>query len=284
VEHTIAAVGLGKRFRRHLPDRARTIQEAVVRSLHRAGPTPWFCGLRNVTFQIAPGSMIGVIGRNGAGKSTMLRLIGGIGRPDDGTVTVRGQISGLLNLGVGFHGDLTGRENVFVEGVIGGLWRRDVAARFDAIIDFAEVGDLVDSPLRTYSTGMQMRLAFAVAIHTEPDVLLIDEVLAVGDHAFQRKCVDRIRLLKARGCTIVLVSHDSGLVGNLCDEVLWLESGQLVAHGPADEIVSRYSTALARFMRDDTRSTPEAAAIDSGATIGAHHMPPGRPFVQGASG
>jgi homopolymeric O-antigen transport system ATP-binding protein len=244
VEHAIAAVGLGKRFRRHRPDRARTFQEAVVRGLHGAGPAPWFWGLRNVTFQIAPGSMIGVIGRNGAGKSTMLRLIGGIGRPDEGTVTVRGRISGLLNLGVGFHGDLTGRENVFVEGVIGGLRRRDVAARFDAIIDFAEVGDLVHSPLRTYSTGMQMRLAFAVAIHTEPDVLLIDEVLAVGDLAFQRKCVDRIRLLKARGCTIVLVSHDSGLVGNLCDEVLWLESGHLVAHGPADEIVSRYSTAL----------------------------------------
>ena len=184
--------------------------------------------------------MVGVIGRNGAGKSTLLRLLGGVGRPDEGSVKVRGRVGALLNLGAGFHPDLTGRENVFISGVIGGLTRREVRQRFESIVAFSELEDYVDSPLRTYSTGMQMRLAFSIAIHAQPEILLIDEVLAVGDLSFQRKCIDRIAHLKSEGCAIILVSHDTTMIEELCDEALWLRSGKLVAHGPAARVVAGY--------------------------------------------
>jgi len=184
--------------------------------------------------------MVGVIGGNGAGKSTLLRLLGRVGRPDEGSATVYGRVDALLDLGAGFHPDLTGRENVFISGVINGLLRREVAKQFDSIVAFSELEEFIDSPLRTYSTGMQMRLAFAVATHTHPSVLLIDEVLAVGDLAFQRKCLDRIAQFKAEGCTIILVTHDTGLVAKMCDEAVWLHAGRVMAHGPADEVARQY--------------------------------------------
>ncbi len=184
---TVVVQGLGKQFRRYHRDRPVTLKEAVVRGLRQMKPVEQFWALREVSCSVAAGRTIGVIGNNGAGKSTLLRLIGGVGRPDEGSVQVHGRIGALLDLGVGFHPDLTGRENVFVSGVIAGLTRHEVAQRFDSIVAFAELQQSIDSPLRTYSSGMQMRLAFAVAIHTEPEILLIDEVLAVGDLAFQRK-------------------------------------------------------------------------------------------------
>lgn len=240
MRHTVIVEGLGKQYRRYHQDRPWTLQEVFQRGFHRMKPAEYFWALREVTMAVAPGRTVGIIGGNGAGKSTLLRLIGGVGRPDEGRVAVHGAVDALLDLGAGFHPDLTGRENVFISGVINGLTRREVANYFDSIVGFAELSEFIDSPLRTYSTGMQMRLAFAVATHTHPQVLLIDEVLAVGDFAFQRKCLERITQFRAEGCTIILVSHDTSLVAKMCDEALWLHAGRVIAHGPAYEVAARY--------------------------------------------
>lgn len=256
---TLAAIevrGVGKRFRRYHPDRPATLKESLTRGLGRLRPTEVFWGLRDVSFDVQPGRMVGLIGHNGAGKSTLLRLIGGVGRPDEGRIRTRGRVGALLDLGAGFHPDLTGRENAYLAGVIAGLTRRDVTRRFDDIVSFAELEAFIDSPLRTYSTGMQMRLAFSVAAHTDPDVLLVDEVLAVGDIAFQRKCLDRIARFQADGCAIVLVSHDAQQVRELCDETLWLRRGQLVAHGSTPDVLDAY----VEEMTAGVRTVPERAS------------------------
>lgn len=232
--------GVSRAYRRYNADRPWTWQEALVRGWRQLRPAETFWALREVSFTIAPGQMVGVIGHNGAGKSTLLRLIGGVGQPDAGRIDVQGRLGALLELGAGFHPELTGRENALINGVISGLTKAEVASRFDSMVDFAELEDFIDSPLRTYSSGMIMRLAFAVAAHIEPDVLLIDEVLSVGDLAFEAKCLQRIEAFKARGCTILLVSHDAQQVEQLCDEVIWLRAGRLVAHGPARDVVESY--------------------------------------------
>jgi ABC-type polysaccharide/polyol phosphate transport system ATPase subunit len=236
----VVVTNVGKRFRLYHADRPQTLHEALLRGFRNVNPSETFWGLQDVTFRVPRGRMIGVIGRNGAGKSTLLRLIGGIGRPDRGKIELNGRLGALLSLGVGFHSELTGRENLYISGVIGGLTRREVRDRFDSIVDFAELHRHMDSPLRTYSSGMQMRLAFSVAVHTDPEILLIDEVLAVGDHAFQRKCLDRINQLRMIGCTIVLVTHEHMMVQEMCDEALWLRGGRLVEYGPAEAVVHNY--------------------------------------------
>jgi lipopolysaccharide transport system ATP-binding protein len=207
-------------------------------------PAETFWALRDVSFTVAPAQMVGLIGHNGAGKSSLLRLIGGVGRPDAGRIEVSGRLGALLDLGAGFHAELTGRENAMINGVISGLTRAEVRRQFDSIVDFAELAAFIDSPLRTYSSGMIMRLAFAVAVHIEPDVLLIDEDLSVGDIAFQEKCLRRVAEFKARGCTILLVSHNADLVSQLCDEALWLRAGRVAAHGPAAPVVEQYVRAM----------------------------------------
>jgi len=237
---SITIEGLGKRFHRYHEERPRSLKEALLRGLRGRGPAETFWALRHVNLDVKPGRMIAIIGENGAGKSTLLRLMGGIGQPDEGHVSARGRITGLLELGAGFHPDLTGRENVFVNGVIAGLRRRAVAQRFDSIVDFAELATSIDSPLRTYSTGMRMRLGFAVAIHTDPDILLIDEVLAVGDRRFAAKCLDRIGGFKAQGCAIVVVSHDLSAVRQVCDEVVHLRRGEVANHGTAKAVTLAY--------------------------------------------
>jgi lipopolysaccharide transport system ATP-binding protein len=242
--YPIVVEGLGKRFRRYHPDRPWTLQEAFLRGFRRLGPSETFWALRAINFRVTRGHMVGVIGANGAGKSTLLRLLGGVGRPDAGRIAVHGRLSALLDLGAGFHHDLTGRENVYVNGVIAGLSRRDVTRRFDDIVAFAEVEKFIDNPLHTYSTGMQMRLAFAIAVHVEPEILLIDEVLSVGDLAFERKCSERIAQFKAQGCTIMLVSHDIASIAELCDEALWLRHGCLVAHDTPEVVIQQYVTAV----------------------------------------
>jgi lipopolysaccharide transport system ATP-binding protein len=236
----IAVQGVSRFYRRYHADRPWTWQEAVVNVWRLQPAAEKFWALRDVSFEIGPGRMVGVIGHNGAGKSTLLRLVGGVGRPDAGRIAVHGRLGALLDLGSGFHNDLTGRENVLIGGVICGLTRAEVARRFDEIVSFAELEDFIDSPLRTYSTGMVLRLAFAVAAHIDPEILLIDEVLRVGDLAFQEKCLARIRQFKSSGCTILLVSHDTDIMGQLCDEVLWLRSGRLAAYGPAEPITRDY--------------------------------------------
>jgi lipopolysaccharide transport system ATP-binding protein len=266
----IIVQNLSKSFRRYDADRPRTLKEAFLRGLgglRRIAAQEPFWALRDVSFSIAPGRMIGVIGPNGAGKSTLLRLIGGVGRPDEGQVAVHGRIGALLDLGVGFHPDLTGRENVFINGVIAGLTRNEVAHRFDSIVEFAELEPFIDNPLRTYSTGMQMRLGFAVAAHTDPEILLIDEILAVGDLAFQHKCLDRIAQFKADGCTIVLVSHDANSIQQLCDEALWLRRGQLVAYGPADVVASQYVAEMSAETQRRTPTTQPAVRTPTGAEL-----------------
>lgn len=204
-----------------------------------------------MNFVVHPGQMLGVIGANGAGKSTLLRLLGGIGRPTTGRIIVKGRLGALLDLGGGFLRDLTGRENATLAGVVAGLLRSEIDERLPDIVRFAELEDFIDSPLRTYSSGMQMRLAFAVAVHTDADVLLVDEFLSVGDLAFQRKCHDRIKAMRERGCAVVMVTHDLGQVRALCDRALWLRGGRVAALGPPDEVGALYEseTAEATLLR-----------------------------------
>jgi lipopolysaccharide transport system ATP-binding protein len=263
VPHAIVARGLGKRFYRYHQDRPTTIRDALLRGLRWMRPKEVFWGLREVSFEIEAGSMVGVIGANGAGKSTLLRLVGGIQRPDEGSVEVHGRVGGFLDLKAGFRPDLTGRENVFIGGIIAGLLRREVAQRFDAIVAFAELEDFIDNPVYTYSTGMQMRLAFGIAAHTEPEILLIDEVLAVGDLAFRRKCFDQIEKFRRGGCTILLVTHETAQVQRLCDQALWLRGGRLCAFGDPSEIVKQYLAELDRATRQRTPGDGAAGAQES---------------------
>jgi lipopolysaccharide transport system ATP-binding protein len=236
----VVVANLSKKFRRYHPDRPSTIQEAVARGLRWTRSFEDWWALRDVSFRVDAAKTVGIIGANGSGKSTLLRLIGGVGRPDGGRVDVRGRIGALLDLGAGFHPDLTGRENAVLAGLLSGLTRREVCARLNAIMEFAEVASVIDHPIRTYSTGMQMRLAFATAVHAEPEILLIDEVLSVGDLAFQNKCLERIARFRNSGCSILLVSHESSVIQEMCDEALWLNKGRLMAHGTATDVVAQY--------------------------------------------
>lgn len=237
---SIIVQNLGKRFNRYHTEKPATLMEAALSGLRRMRPVEKFWALRQISFTVAPGEMLGVIGHNGAGKSTLLQLVGGVGCPNEGKVKINGRIGALLDLGAGFHGDLTGRENAFVTAIVSGLTEREVARRFEQIVEFAELEDFIDNPVRTYSTGMQMRLAFSVAVHTEPDVLLVDEFLSVGDLAFQVKCLERIRTLKEQGCAIVFISHDAGQVQHLCDRALWLRHGEVVAYGEPEVVAGQY--------------------------------------------
>jgi lipopolysaccharide transport system ATP-binding protein len=241
---TVVVNQLGKRFRRFHKDRPYTLQEAFTRGFTGVTPIDWFWALREVSFTVKQGRMLGIIGFNGAGKSTLLRLIGGVGRPDEGGVEVNGRIGGLLELGAGFHPDLSGKENVFINGVISGLTRQEVRQRYESIISFAELESAIDEPLRTYSTGMRMRLGFSIAVHTDPEILLIDEVLAVGDIGFQRKCFNRINDFLARGCTIIIVSHNTDHITGLCDEAIWLHSGCIKARGDPNNVVNNFVSAM----------------------------------------
>lgn len=247
----IVVKNLGKRY--HSRDGRPTTLKGFLLSgaaRRKSGSDESFWGLRHVTFSVPRGRAVGVVGLNGAGKSTLLRLIGGVGKPEEGTISVHGRIGALLDIGVGLTDDLTGRENVFVLGVIAGMLRSEIAVQFDAIVAFAELEAFIDAPVRTYSAGMRMRLAFAVAVHTQPEVLLIDEVLAVGDKAFQQKCFDRVAAIRATGCTIFLVSHDITQIEGLCDDVLFLKGGRMVAYGPLEETLALYNSEVEAKVAD----------------------------------
>ncbi len=200
--------------------------------------------LRGISFDIKPGDCVGLIGRNGCGKSTTLKLLTRILRPNSGTVTVNGRVSSLIELGAGFHPDMTGRENIYINASIFGLKRSEVDKRMEDIIAFSELGDAIDSPVRTYSSGMYMRLGFSVAINVDADVLLIDEILAVGDVNFQLKCFERLQEVKAAGTTIVIVSHDMGQLYKLCDRLIWIENGEIVEDGEAETVGEHYLHAM----------------------------------------
>jgi lipopolysaccharide transport system ATP-binding protein len=199
-----------------------------------------FYALKNISFTVEEGEGLAVVGANGAGKSTLLGLVAGLSRPDAGTVQVKGRIAALLELGSGFHPDLTGRENVSVNAALLGLSRRRTADIFDEVIDFSGIGEFIDEPLRTYSSGMIMRLAFSVAIHMDPEVLLVDEVLAVGDSAFQEKCFERLRRFRHAGKTLLCVSHSAGMVREMCDRAIWLDHGELMMTGRIADVIEAY--------------------------------------------
>jgi lipopolysaccharide transport system ATP-binding protein len=201
---------------------------------------PEFWALRDVSFGVEPGEIVGIIGRNGAGKSTLLKILTRITEPTTGEAVINGRVGSLLEVGTGFHPELTGRENVFMNGTILGMKKREIAAKFDEIVAFSEVEKFIDTPVKRYSSGMYVRLAFAVAAHLEPEILLVDEVLAVGDAAFQRKCMDKMGDVAKGGRTILFVSHNIGAIERLCSKVLWLEGGRLKRHGEAEAICREY--------------------------------------------
>jgi len=221
-------------------ERPRSFQELALNLLHGRGNGEDFWALRDVDFTVEKGEMVGLIGPNGAGKSTVLKLISRIIEPTSGQIAVNGRLSALLELGAGFHPDLTGRENIYLNGSILGLSRAEMQRKFDSIVSFAEMERFVDVPLKRYSSGMAMRLGFAVAVHVEPDVLLVDEVLAVGDYSFQAKCIEKIGEMRRKGVTILFVSHDLDTVQQLCDRVIWLHDGRIVLEGNSNEIVEKY--------------------------------------------
>ncbi len=232
-----------QRFRviRERPD---TLREVFAKILHRSSQFHMFEALKGVSFEVKDGELLGIIGRNGSGKSTTLKLIAGVYHPTSGKASVSGKVAALIELGAGFHGDLTGRENIVINGLMLGLSRRQIRDCEQRIIDFAELGDFIDSPVKQYSSGMFMRLGFGIAVEVDPDILLIDEILSVGDEAFQQKCVERIEDFQRRGKTIVYVSHSMKSVKDLCTRTILLHEGHLIADGSPDEVFERYNEIL----------------------------------------
>jgi ABC-type polysaccharide/polyol phosphate transport system ATPase subunit len=215
-----------------------------IREMIHPTPRTRFEALKDVSFEVSPGDSLGLIGANGAGKSTLLNLATGCARPDSGRVTVNGKVSALLELAAGFHPDLTGAENLRINAALNGLSRRETSERFEEIVEFSGVREFIDEPLRTYSNGMAMRLAFSVAVHTDPDILLIDEVIGVGDQQFATKCLDKIQQFQHEGRTILLASHSVELMIMLCQRVLWLDHGEVVTIGPAASVTAAYHSTL----------------------------------------
>jgi ABC-type polysaccharide/polyol phosphate transport system ATPase subunit len=244
----IVAKDVAKIYRRFLhQNQFRTLKSALLTGslLSDLTPDQTFTAVDGVSFEVPSGCTYGVIGENGSGKSTLLKLLAGITKPTRGTLTVNGRISALIELGAGFHPEISGRENVAINGIMLGLTRKEVDERFDEIVEFAELRAFIDAPVKTYSSGMYMRLGFAVAIHVNPEVLLIDEVLAVGDEAFTRKCLDKIGEFRRRGKTILLVSHSLGLVEKMCDEILWMRRGRKADEGDPKRVIDAYLTYVA---------------------------------------
>jgi len=224
-------------------ERLSGLKEYVIRWAQGRLQYAHFWALRDVSLRVQPGEMFGIVGRNGAGKSTLLKVMARVLRPTRGRVVMRGRVAPLLELGAGFHPELTGRENVYLNGALLGFSRREIVDRFDDIAAFAEIAEFMDAPLRTYSTGMVARTGFAVATSLRPDILLVDEVLSVGDAYFQEKCLARMETFRAQGTTIVLVSHSLERVAALCQRAIWLEDGRVAAAGAAADVAERYAEA-----------------------------------------
>ncbi len=270
----IDVVNVTKVYRRF----ARKRQFATLKSALLSGslirdlqPDETFPALRGVSFQVPKGVTYGVIGRNGSGKSTLLKCVAGITRPNTGTISVDGRISALIELGAGFHPEISGRENIFINGIMLGLSKKEIQHRFDEIVEFAELQDFIDAPVKTYSSGMYMRLGFAVAIHVDPEVLLIDEVLAVGDQGFTLKCLDKFSEFRRRNKTILLVTHSLDLVEKFCDQALWLDKGQTKAEGEPKRVVASYIIDVEKTEELELSKAESArlAATASAATAAA---------------
>ncbi len=271
----IEVTGLGKTYRLGGQDRAfDTFRDAMVSALTRpfrrrgasgrGGAAETIDALRGVSFTVDEGEVVGLVGRNGAGKSTLLKILSRITRPSAGRAALYGRVGSLLEVGTGFHPELTGRENIFLSGTILGMRRAEVRKKFDAIVAFAGIGRFLDTPVKHYSSGMHVRLGFAVAAHLEPEILLVDEVLAVGDAAFQKKCLGKMDEVSRAGRTVIFVSHNMTAVRSLCPRALWIDEGALVRDGPAGEVVDAYLRGqllrretgdLAAFRRDPDGGT-----------------------------
>ena len=221
-----------------------TLKEWVIRRLTSRISYQELCALSDVSFTVEPGRTFGIIGHNGAGKSTLLRIAGGILAPTAGEAVVRGRLAPIIELGLGFEGELSGRENIFFNGALLGRSWTEMNSRLDEIVEFSELGEFIDQPIRPYSSGMVARLAFAIATTVDAHILLLDEVMSVGDEHFRRKCQRRIKSFRDAGVTILVVSHDLDAIGRLCDEVMWLEHGVIKAIGPADEVVADYGHSM----------------------------------------
>lgn len=248
---------------RNLTEHLRSIAATTGRKLrglvnpNAAPPADGFWALKEVTFEVPRGEVMGVIGRNGAGKSTLLKMLSRISTPTSGRIEVRGRMGTLLEVGTGFHPELTGRENVYLSGSILGMTRKEINARFSQIVEFSEIGKFLDTPVKWYSSGMYVRLAFAVAAHLEPEILIVDEVLAVGDAAFQRRCTDRMAELANRGLTILFVSHNMQLIPRLCRHAVYLQQGRVAGIGDAGPVTQQYLDGLlAEARHGDLRDKP----------------------------
>ena len=235
----ISVENLTQRYR-VIHERPDTVRELVTRFFRQNADVYEFEAVKDISFQVHKGEMVGIMGRNGSGKSTLLKVISGVYRPSAGSVSVKGSLAPLLELGAGFHPELTGRENIILNGLLMGYSKREMRSREEGIIDFAEIGDFIDVPVKQYSSGMYTRLAFSVATEINPDILALDEILAVGDTAFQAKCFARLSKFLEAGKTILLVSHSLGQITNYCSRVLLLDQGQLMFDGPPNEGVERY--------------------------------------------
>jgi ABC-type polysaccharide/polyol phosphate transport system ATPase subunit len=261
VSHATKVYRRYSRRRQFATLKSALLSRSLIRDLR---PDETFAALRDVSFGVRQGATFGIVGRNGSGKSTVLKLVAGIAKPTSGQVTVRGRISALIELGAGFHPEISGRENVFINGIMLGLSKREVARRFDEIVEFAELEEFIDAPVKTYSSGMYMRLGFAVAINVDPEVLLIDEVLAVGDEAFTHKCLDKFAEFRRRGKTILLVSHSLGLVERFCDEALWLDAGVVRATGDPKRVVGAYVIDVGRSEEQELAAAETRAREAAG--------------------
>jgi len=276
-ELAVAAEGLGKKYRiGEVVEPYGRLSESLTNALRgirrspRGTPAPsgdWIWALRDVSFEIYAGDVVGIIGRNGAGKTTLLKILSRITEPTEGIARLRGRVGSLLEVGIGFHPELTGRENVVMSSAVFGMRRAEIDRRFDEIVEFAgeEVEPFLDTPVKRYSTGMQLRLGFAVAAHLDPDILVVDEVLAVGDAAFQKKCLGKMSDVAGQGRTVILVSHNMTAIETLCERAIWIDRGRVVADGPSSDVVPAYlstsSTLMTKRVWPDVETAPGSESV-----------------------
>lgn len=277
----IDVINVSKVYRRYASQRQfATLKSALLKGslIRDLQPEDTFQALRGVSFQVPKGCTYGIIGRNGSGKSTLLKCVAGITRPTEGRISVAGRISALIELGAGFHPEISGRENVFINGIMLGLTKKEIQRRFDEIVEFAELKDFIDAPVKTYSSGMYMRLGFAVAIHVDPEVLLVDEVLAVGDQGFAVKCLDKFAEFRRKNRAILLVTHSLDLVEKFCDQALWLDRGRTHAEGDPKRVVSTYLVDVEKaeeqqLAREEAVRLAAAATAQPASASDAPHNP-----------
>ena len=283
-ETAIHIEGLGKRYRVGERERYLALRDVLTRAFiapfqlgKKRRTRDYLWALRDVSFDVQQGEVIGLIGRNGAGKTTLLKILSRITRPSTGFAEIHGRVGSLLEVGTGFHPELTGRENIFLSGAILGMHRHEIVRKYDSIIDFAGVERYIDTPLKHFSTGMQMRLAFAVAAHLEPEILFVDEVLAVGDLEFQKKCLGKMQEVSKSGRTIVFVSHQMNQIRRLCERVFWLDGGQIHKAGPASETVGAYESGMSSETALAVRNGTHKAAKAQFTRWGIREQPSSSP-------